>query len=194
MITKKEAWQNLAVKIDAKPIEMSFVKGSIRLEKQHKLWTIYLDTYTVYTGKGSMTFTRMRAPYAGMFDFRMKIGRTNIFTKIAKYFGKQYATSGDYGFDDKFYIKCFDESLVKKVFENSQLKDALRGIKKVSILIKKAGGKEIFDEYMLNYTLLGVIKDIERLEKMFEVLMMLLDEFEKNGIAKAEKPMVVLYK
>ncbi|MCK5129373.1 MAG: DUF3137 domain-containing protein [Clostridiales bacterium] len=193
-ISKKETYQQLAEIIDAEYIEASVLKGGVRVEKKHKIWTIFLDTFTVNTGSSTTTFTRVRAPFVGYFDFRFKIGRINIFTKIARFFGKQYLSSGDYVFDDEFFIKGNDEERVKDVFENDQIKNLFRDIKRTNVTVKKSRGRDIVDEYEINYITAGVVKDCEILKDIFNLFEVMLDTFEENHIAKDEEAQIVLYK
>ncbi len=196
-LSKKEVWAQLTQEIGADFIDDGILKG-VRVEKKHKLWTIYLDTYTVSTGKSSTTYTRLRAPYISRYDFTFKIGRKNIFTRIAKAFGKTYPSSGDYAFDGEFVIKSPDESLIKKIFSNENIKNRMRNLKRVNISTKKCKGRfgteKVFDAKEINYTVVGVIKDIEILRNMISVIIELLDEFEKNDISENEEANVVLFK
>jgi len=79
-------------------------------------------------------------------------------------------------------------------FPINELKETLSKIKRVAISVKKARGKEIYDEYIIEYVVTGVIKDVEWLKNTFCVFELMLDEFLKNNIAKSEKPHVELFK
>ena len=48
--SKKEVWKQLSEEINANYIDGSLFKGS-RVEYNYNKWMIYLDTYTVSTGK-----------------------------------------------------------------------------------------------------------------------------------------------
>ena len=59
--SRKEVWKQLSEEINANYIEGGLFQ-SPRVEYKYRNWIIYLDTYTVSTGKSSITYTRMRAP------------------------------------------------------------------------------------------------------------------------------------
>ena len=52
-------------------------------------------TYTVSTGKTTIVFTRMRAPYVNPNSFRFTIYRKGFFSGIGKFFGMQDIEIGD---------------------------------------------------------------------------------------------------
>ena len=60
--SKDEIWQQFSAAIGGSIVAGGYWKGSM-VEAAHGQWIITLDTYTVSTGKSSVTYTRMRAPY-----------------------------------------------------------------------------------------------------------------------------------
>ena len=86
--SKKEVWKQLSEEINANYIESGRFKGS-RIEYIHNNWTIYLDTYTVSTGKSSITYTRMRVPFINQKKFNFKIYRRGVASNIGKALGMQ---------------------------------------------------------------------------------------------------------
>ncbi|MFE3845895.1 DUF3137 domain-containing protein, partial [Thermoplasmatota archaeon] len=87
-ISRKEVWKQLSQEISSNYIEGSFLKDP-RIEYKHKYWTIYLDTYTVSTGKSTITYTRMRAPFINTKKIYFKIYRKGIASNIGKVLGMQ---------------------------------------------------------------------------------------------------------
>lgn len=187
----KEVWQQLANEINAE-----FSKGGIakapRVFKIHKNWTILLDTYTVSTGKSSVTYTRMRVPFKRENDVQFKLSRKNIFSGLGSYFGMPVIGTYDYEFDDEFVIKGNDESVIREIFQNESIKDRIKFQKK---LILKSGPykeRKSPSDSEIYFQMTGVLKDMEKLKNLFDLFIELLDEFEKNGVAAPERPMMIL--
>ena len=187
----KEVWQQLANEINAE-----FTKGSIaksaRVVKTHKNWTILLDTYTVNTGKSSVTYTRMRVPYKRENDIQFKLIRKNIFSGLGSYFGMPVIGTYDYDFDDEFVIKGNDESVIRDIFQNQDIKDRIKLQKKLILKTKPYKEKKSPADSELYFQMTGVLKDIEKLQNLFELFSEMMDELEKNGIASPDQPMMKL--
>jgi len=60
--SRNEIWQQFASAIGGSFTEGGFWNGGT-VEAAHGQWIITLDTYTVSTGKSSITYTRIRAPW-----------------------------------------------------------------------------------------------------------------------------------
>ena len=119
--SKEEIWSQLSGEIGAEYQERGFFKeGKVVLS--HRQWEITLDTYTVHTGKTTIIYTRMRAPYVNRDSFRFNIYRKNIFSGIGKMFGGQDIEVGDAFFDDQFIIKGEPEHLVRSLLTNGMIR------------------------------------------------------------------------
>lgn len=79
--SKKEIWQQLSDEIHAKYIDGGF--GTVdKVEAYVDKWIITLDTYTVSTGKSSITYTGIRAPFINLDNFYFKIYNKGLFSNI----------------------------------------------------------------------------------------------------------------
>lgn len=76
--SREDVWRELTQQIDAQYVEGSFWRGD-SVEATHGAWTITLDTYTVSTGKVTMIFTRLRAPFLNPDGFRFSVARAGVF-------------------------------------------------------------------------------------------------------------------
>ena len=195
--SKKEAWEQLSEEINA-----SYIKGSIfkspRIKYKHKNWTIYLDTYTVSTGKSNITYTRMRAPFINPQEFFFKIYRKGVFSNIEKVLGMQDIEIGyDYIFDNEFIIKSNNELLLNRFLQNNIIRSLIEKQPKIVFEIKRdegAFGPKFKDnESELYFVVIGVIKDKERLKNLFDLFVKVIDEFEMDGITVNQTPEVKLY-
>ncbi|MFA9398528.1 MAG: DUF3137 domain-containing protein [Clostridiaceae bacterium] len=195
--SKKEAWQELAKSISAKYVDGSLFKGS-RVEYTYKDWMIYLDTYTVSTGKSSVTYTRMRAPFININNFQFKIYKKGIFSNVGKALGMQDIEVGCESFDNDFIIKGNNEESVKNLFLNYEIRDLIEKQSRIKFEVKKDEGsfgpKFKDNESELYFLVTGVIKDIDILQNLFLLFTKVLDEFEVSGITINITPQVKLYK
>ena len=97
--SRDEIWRQFAVAVGGNITEGGFWTGSSKVEAAHGQWVITLDTYTVSTGKTSVTYTRMRAPYVNPEGFRFTIYRRGLFSDVGKWLGMQDVEVGDAQFD-----------------------------------------------------------------------------------------------
>ncbi len=194
--SKKEIWRQLSEEINGDMVDGGFWKGN-RVEGRHNNWIIYLDTYTVSTGKSSITYTRMRAPFINKDNFFFKIYNSGFFSDIGKAFGMQDIEVGYEDFDRDYVIQGNYQNLVIKLFSNPEIRELITYQPRVKLEIKKSEG--IFgpafteNEGELYFLVTGVIKDIDLLKKLFELFSEVLDELELIGSASGEAPSVQLY-
>ncbi|MEG0774080.1 DUF3137 domain-containing protein [Clostridium sp.] len=193
--SKKEIWQQLAGEIQADYVNKGFWSGD-RVEAHIDNWIVVLDTYTVSTGKSSITYTRMRAPFVNLNNFYFKIYRSGIFTGLGKILGMEDINIGYEEFDEDFVIKSNSEEKVMQLFSNKSIRDLIQEQPQISLEIKDDEGffntrfPEGIDELYFQVT--GVIKDIDRLKELYELFALVLKELCNMGLASVEEPGVVL--
>jgi hypothetical protein len=195
--SQKEVWKQLSEEINASYIEGGSFK-SPRIGYKHNIWTIYLDTYTVSTGKSNITYTRMRAPFVNNKKFLFKIYRKGVFSNIGKALGMQDIEIGYDYFDNDFIIKGNDELLLRKLFQNYKIQNLIENQSRSLLEIKdnegRFGPKFKDNESELYFVVIGIIKDKEKLKNLFELFVQIIDEFEMIGITIHQTPEVKLYK
>lgn len=193
--SKKEIWSQLAEEIKANYIDNGIWKGD-RVEARVDNWSIALDTYVVSTGKASITYTRMRAPFVNRDSFYFKIYRNGIFSGLGKLLGMQDINVGYDSFDEEFIIKGTSEEKVKRLFSNERIRALIQEQPEINLEIKDDDGSfrtsfpEDVDE--LCFMVTGVIDDIEQLKELYELFAEVLRELCNMGSAGAENPGVVL--
>ena len=195
--SRKKVWKQLSEEINANYIEGGFLKGS-RLEYKHKYWTIYLDTYSVNYGRSTVTYTRMRVPFVNQKKFLFKIYKKRVFSNIGKALGMQDIEIGYDYFDTNYIIKGNDEILLRRFFQNHNIRNLIEKQSKILLEIKddegRFGPKFNDNESEIYFVVIGVIKDKERLKGLFNLFVMVINEFESIGITVNQKPEVKLYK
>jgi hypothetical protein len=159
-------------------------------------WVITLDPYVVSTGKTTITYTRMRAPYVNRDGFGFQIYRKGIFSAIGKWLGGQDVEIGDAFFDDAFIIKGTDEDKIRQLFSPLQIRDLIIKQPDFHLVVKDDEGwfgtqfPDGVDE--LQFQVVGVIKDVERLKALYELFAEILQQLCRIGSAYEDDPQVTL--
>src|SRR6266542_6858294 len=122
--SRKEIWRQLSSKSGASYIDGGFWKGD-KVQAAHDQWTVTLDTYAVSTGKATIVFTRMRAPYVNSGGFRFTVYRKGLFSGIGKMLGMQDIEIGDEAFDHDFIVKGDDEAQVRELLANQKIRELI---------------------------------------------------------------------
>jgi len=193
--SKKEIWQNLCSEIGGTYVDGGLWNGD-RVQAAHGEWTITLDTYVVSTGKSAVAYTRLRAPYVNPDGFRFTVSRRGLFSGIAKWLGLQDVDVGHPDFDEHFVIKGNNESGLRTLFDNPRLRELLEAQPEVLFTVKDDEG--LFGKSFpsgtdeLCFTVVGVIKDADRLKRLFELFSETLDQLCRMGSAYKDAPAVKL--
>jgi hypothetical protein len=195
--SRDEIWQQFAGAVGGNMTEGGFW-GRSKVEAAHGQWIITLDTYTVSTGKSSVTYTRMRAPYVNPEGFQFTVYRRGIFSDIGKWLGMQDVEVGDPQFDQDFIIKGNDEAKVRRLFADAKLRELISAQPTIHFCVKDDedrfwGGRNFppdVDELYFRVT--GVIKDVDRLKLLYDLFSETLDELCRMGAAYEKTPGVTL--
>jgi hypothetical protein len=193
--SRKEIWRQLSEEISARYVKGTFWKGD-KVQATHDEWIVTLDTYAVSTGKVVIIFTRMRAPYVNPGGFRFTVHRKGVFSGLAKKLGMQDIEIGDEEFDRDFIIKATDEPRVRELLSNRKIRDLIALQPDLQFSVKDDEGwfgphfPEGVDE--LSFVARGVVTDIERLKRMYELFSETLDHLCRIGAAYKQSPDVVV--
>lgn len=193
--SRKEIWRQLSEDIHARFVEGGFWKGD-KVEASHGPWTVTLDKYVVSTGKVTVVYTRMRAPYVNPDGFRFRVYRRGIFSNFGKFLGMQDVEIGIPDFDRDFIIKGTDEGKLRQLFANPKIRALIESQKEINFSVKDDEGwfgatfPDGVDE--LAFLVVGLIKDIERLKQLYELFGETLEELCRIGSAYESDPGVKL--
>jgi len=184
--SRKEVWRKLSDQLGARYVPGGLMRSD-RVEATHGEWTVVLDTYTVSTGKVTIVYTRVRAPYVNPDGFRFAIYRRGFFSGIGKFLGMQDVEIGDPPFDDAFIIKGTDESRLRGLFASPRLRDLILQQPQVHLSVKDDEGwfgpKYPDGVDVLTFVVQGVIKDVDRLKALYDLFAETLDELCRIGSA-----------
>lgn len=193
--SKAEIWRQVSEQVGGEYDKGGFFKSD-SVKASDGEWTITLDTYVVSTGKTTIPFTRLRAPYVNPDDFRFQVYRKSIFTGLGKLMGMQDVEVGHSDFDEEFVIKGTDEHKLRALFANANLRALIEAQKSINFSVKDSEGwfgtkfPDNVDE--LHFVVAGIIKDRERLKLMFDLFSETLDELCRIGSAYEGHPQVTL--
>lgn len=193
--SKDEVWAQLAREIGANFDEGGLWRGS-KVTAHVKEWTVTLDTYTVSTGKSTVTYTRMRAPYVNRDGFRFKLYRRGFFTSLGKKLGMQDIDIGDPEFDEDYVIQSNEPEKARRLFANPCIRALVQAQPDITLEVKDDEGwfRKSFPEGVdeLYFHVVGVIKDLDQLKALFELYAATLDELCRIGSAYEQDPGVRL--
>ncbi|MBW8878248.1 MAG: DUF3137 domain-containing protein [Acidobacteria bacterium] len=193
---REEVWKQLCGEIGADFVDGGFWKGD-KVQAHVKGWTVTLDVYTVSTGHNHVTYTRMRAPFVSQDPFRFRIYRKGFFSDLGKMLGMQDIEVGySSPFDDDFIVQGNDETKVRALFANPEIRRLIQEQPQIRLELKDDEGyfrarfPEGVDE--LHFQVVGVIRDVERLKKLFDLFAEVLEEMHRLGFASDADPGVKL--
>lgn len=193
--SKQEIWQRLSAEIGAEYVQGGFWKGA-KVQATHGEWTITLDTYAVSTGKVTIVYTRLRAPYVNTDRFRFTIYRRGLFSDIAKWLGMRDIEVGHSDFDRDFIIKGTDETKLRALFDNPRLRELIAAQPQIHLAVKDNegafGATFPADTDELCFAVAGVIKEMNRLKQLFDLFAETLDQLCRIGSAYEQPPNVKL--
>ena len=195
--SRKEIWEQFCKVTGGVYQPRSFWKD-VRADATHGQWTVTLDTHTVSTGKTTITYTRMRAPYINPDGFKFDIYRRGIFSDLAKLLGTQDVTVGYPEFDEAFVIKGNDEQKLRRLFANQRIRELINAQPRIRFSVMDDDGKFWMsrgfprDVDELYFQVAGIIKDVDRLKLLYDLFSETLDELCRMGSAYENAPAVTL--
>jgi hypothetical protein len=190
--SRETVWRQLSEEINADYVEGGFWGGD-RVEAKVGNWVITMDVYTVSTGKSSVSYTRIRAPYVNRDGFQFRIYRKGFFSDWGKeWFGLQDVEVGDPYFDDAFIIQGSSEAQLRALFAKERLRKMFEAQPTLALHVADDEGwfgkhfPEGVDELYFQVT--GIIKDVPRLRGLFDLFTELLGQLHEIGSAYAASP------
>jgi hypothetical protein len=193
--SRAEIWRQLSEEVGGRYVEGGFWKSD-KVEATHGEWIVTLDKHVVSTGKVTIVYTRMRAPFVNPGGFRFTVYRKGLFSDLGKLLGMQDVEIGDPMFDDPFIIQGNDEASVRELFSSARLRTLIAAQPQIHFQVKDDEGwfgpkfPEGVDE--LSFMVVGIITDVERLKALYELFAETLDQLCRVGSAYESAPGVTL--
>ncbi|HTQ37280.1 MAG TPA: hypothetical protein VMH77_09625 [Steroidobacteraceae bacterium] len=193
--SKAQVWQQLSQQVHGQYLDGGWMAKD-KVVARSGPWTITLDTYTVSTGKSSITYTRLRAPYVNPDNFRFLICRSSIFTPLAEMLGITDVAIGDPVFDKDFVTKSADPAKLKSLLADAELRGLLMQQPKIRLEVRDSegwfGASFPPDVDELCFTAIGVIKDLQLLKGLYDLFGRTLHLLCQLGSAYERDPDVTL--
>ena len=171
-----------------------------KLVGQHKNWIITLDIFMEKTDDGdTSTFTRLRAPFYNLDDFRFHISFENTYSRFIKKLGMQDILIGNRQFDNTFLIRGSDEEKVYKIFKQEHIQDLIWKVgsqyMRISSPAENSWFKRKFPQGVdeLQLMVYGVVKNMEKMGQMFTLFAEVLDELSFMDVADDERKVRKFY-
>lgn len=190
--SNQEIWSELAQEIGASYEKSGLRGGSFEVRLKYKVWEIILDKHVVSSGKSSVTYTRIRAPYINKDGFQFTIYREGFWSRIGKALGMEDVEVGFPMFDEDFIIKGNDHHKLWKLFQNEQIRVCFKALDNVRLGVRdkpnswfKETQKDIDN---LHFQVVGIIEDKLELKILFELFTRLLDQLHAINAASDENP------
>ena len=191
-VSMADAWAALANEINARHEPGRWLRGS-RVVASVGPWRLTLDT--VQHDENNV-FTRLRAPFVNPGGFRFLVYRATIFTGLGKALGMQDIAVGDPAFDEPFVVQGNDDGRVRELLADPELRRLIALERHFRLEVKDDEGwfgttypAEV-DE--LVFLAGGVIKDVDRLRRMFDLFARTLQRLCEIGEATSQPPGVEL--
>jgi hypothetical protein len=184
-------WKRLADELGGMMVDRSWTRGAV-VHARLGGFDIALDTYTVSTGKSSVTYTRLRAPFVNARGLRFTLYRASIFTGLAKMLGTQDLEIGVPDFDRDFVIQGNDPTRIAQILADPALRALI--IAQPRIRVSIADDEGMFERKygdgvdVLTFVDSGIIRDIHRLRGLFSLLAALLHAFRAGAQHFLEVP------
>ncbi len=159
--------------------------------------TITLDTYTVSTGKSSVTYTRIRAPFVNTDGLRFELYRAGLFTPLGKLLGMQDIQIGNVAFDEQMVVKSNSEERIRELLNDPRLLAEICRHPNFYLTVQDDRGwfnatfPDGVDE--LHFVIGGVLTDLDRLKSLFEVFSLLLHRLKHLDAAYETDLDLLLY-
>ena len=152
----------------------------------HGDWEINLDSYVVSTGKTSSSFTRLRVPIRTRTDFRMRIYRENVFTRMAKWFGMSDVPVPDPEIDRQFIVQTSVPSFVNTLVLDRAFARALLTLPtgRLEVAPVRKRGRRVPETVELRWITHGILNDTEKLENALTLVRATLDGLIRAGVAR----------
>ena len=194
-LSTNDVWAALAKEINARHDAGGWWKHG-KVVADVGAWQVTLDKHVVSTGKSTITFTRLRAPFVSNGGLRFEIYRRGLFSNLGKLLGMQDIEVGDREFDEAFIVKGNEEPTVRRLLADPTLRALLAAQPKLRLEVKDDEGwfgahfPDGVDE--LHFQVIGIIKDVDRLKLLFDLFAHTLRRLCEIGEATDRPPNVAL--
>lgn len=190
-LARREVWRSVAARTGGR-----FVEGKRpakdRVILEHGPWEIHLDTYVVSNGQTAVTYTRVRSYFLGWRELKVVVRRRNVFDRLLEALGFGSRLPLGRTLTEKYVVKGHPSPRVSSLFTGSHLSEAVMAVPSLRLEVKRAGRKsrKKFGESagVVVCRTTGVIREVDRLVSMLNVVREALDGVQRVGEANDDAP------
>jgi hypothetical protein len=180
MIKKKDnIWKSFAEEVNGNYIESKFWHSD-KAEIFYRDCQITFDNFTIFMGSYNQIYTRIIVRFNSDTNFTFIIYRSNIFTRIAKFFGSKYIEIDKSEFDKAIVVKSNHERRIITLLQNPKIRNFIQfemtgriEISKGNILWNRGLSK---NEFELSFYVEDQIKDFKKLKALTHFFYDLIDQ------------------
>ena len=162
-----------ALKQVARDLGADFVSGGLfgnsKVVAHFKKWVITLDIYSTSDGEHTTTYTRMHAPFENRDAFELSLNRESALGRVNKALVAQDVQIGDPEFDRAFVIWSNNQSKTRSLLSDAKIRQMIQEQPGIRLSVKGPA---------LHFAAKGTIRDVRRLESLFELFKELLSALE----------------
>lgn len=188
---QREAWERFCQETGAEFTreKVSPLRKADTLSSRYKHWIIKIDSFK----KGKKpTLTRVRAAYLNADSFYFRIYREGLFQGLQKKLGLEDILVGYPEFDDAFIIQGNDERKLKQLFSKESIRKIITWQPDIHLKNEVDEHWKIHEEgqgiSLLEFKVMGLITDVERLIDLHTLFSELLDQMVEIGSAHPDSP------
>lgn len=188
--TKREIWTAFAQEKGGRLVKKSMgLLTRDELQIPLKKWVLLIDTYQQ---NKQPTFTRIRVSYVNRDSFFFRIYRKDQRFQLPKLTGFQDVIVGYVDFDRDFIIQGNDQDKLRSMFGNQLLRKIVEWQPDIFVE-NKVDDTWVTDPFSegiseLNLHLVGVVKDIDRLRDLYDLIEEILFQLCQIGSAFEDRP------
>jgi len=187
---RRPAWREVADRLGGDLEEGGLTRGDRALFR-HGPWRIALDTYSVSTGQGAITYTRTQAHFRGHRDLRVTVRKRNAFDRMWSALGFESRLPVARELVKACVVKGKPAPRVPSLFSGPELVEAIVADPAVRLEVKPAPRKSRrrfgADVGVVVCRTDGVVTDVDRLAGMVHVVCRALDALHRVGEANQEE-------
>lgn len=189
---QRKAWKRFCEETGAE-FSLERKKGLLKtdtIRANYKNWIIKIDIYR----KGKRpTITRVRAAYLNADSFYFRIYREGLFQGLQKKMGLEDIVIGYPEFDPDFIIQGNDKRKLQQLFSKDRIRQLISWQPDIHLKNVVDESWKIHEENqgtsVLEFKIVGLISEINRLYDLYELFSALLDQLVEIGSAYPENPL-----
>lgn len=150
-------------------------------------WVISFDAIGEMCGEGHDHFTQVRASYVARDEFRFRIDRRGVLTRVAQWLGTETVPVAHPDFDAAFSVETNDAARARRLLDVDPIRALIQAQREIVLQIR---GNESTacrhlrdDEAELSFRSGGIVEDAERLRDLYELFARTLHELRVMGCA-----------